>query len=282
MYCTNCGNKLDQQEKYCTYCGTACEKEELETKSINHQNNDSVTIILGVLACIFFWMPVFSIPLAIISIILGINQKKITNKTSTGTILGIISIILTAIATIALILLLVFAVNQVDEFIDDYQKDNIIDNFNEYYNRQNIDDDIKGYSWSVNNESLLYLNSDYTYIWYENDNNDKDNYEKGEFKTFRGEKAVEYIANTLKEFGISEEEQESIFKNKNYNINDYYLLILTSNEIKKSGMESQNITNTKYYCGIYQKEEKRIDFINMSTKEKVIFTRKEKLSNIDV
>ncbi len=281
MYCTNCGSKLEKNEKYCTKCGEPCEKEkEIINQKNPTNNNDNIPIILGIVACILFWIPVFSIPLAIISIVLGIAQRKETHS-SIGIILGIISIILTCMMVAAIIMLMSFATKNADKFIDDFQKDdNIFDDYNEYYNRQKAKDDIKGYSWSVNNDDgVIYLNQDHTYIWYEDDNNKEDNYEKGEYKTYEGKTALDYITNTLKEFGITE---ENFFKNEEDDINDYYLLILTSSEEKKKGEEFKEITNTKYYLGIYRKEEKIIDFINLTTKEKTIFTRKEKLSNIDV
>ena len=108
MYCTNCGNKINKNEKYCTNCGQICNKKNEENidKTLTEPTveNDNIPTILGIIACVFFWIPLISIPLAVTSIIIGINQKKITNKTSTGTILGIVSLILTTIAIITIIL----------------------------------------------------------------------------------------------------------------------------------------------------------------------------------
>ena len=120
MYCVNCGNKCNEGEKYCTQCGSPLEIEE----SSNNTKTDS-SLITGILACLFFSVPIISIPLAVISIIMGANYKKGSGKTSAGLILGIISLILSVLITIVVICFLNFAVKHIDNVIDDYQIDDI-------------------------------------------------------------------------------------------------------------------------------------------------------------
>ncbi len=282
MYCTNCGNKINDSEKYCPYCGEPVLKEE-SIKKETSTNNSNISTILGILSCVFFMVPLVSIPLAIISIVTGINQKKKSNKFVVGILLGIISIILTVVIVSLTVWAFVYAIDNINDTKDnDYQIDDIIDNFNDFYKKQTEKFDIKGYSWLADDNSILYLNSDNTYTWYEKEEISDDNYYKGHFKTYQGEQAIQYIASTLKEFGVTEEEQRRLFQNEFYDIDDYYLIILTCETAKIEGTEKNDVAVESYYYGFYSKIKKRLDLVNMSTANKVGFTQKEKISNIDV
>ena len=282
MYCKNCGKKLNKGEKYCTYCGEALEEEIINepNQTINSSNNTS--LILGIISCIFFWIPFLSIPLAIVSIITGISQKKESNKFSVGIILGIISIILTIIMIFLIIFLFTFAIDHIDDALDDYQIDNIIDNYHDIFNSNQELSDIKGYSWLADDNSVLYLNEDNTYIWYLKDSDHEDNYYQGKVTTYKGEEAIQYIATNLKEFNLTEEEQRKFFEKEEHTINDYYIMILTCEKAKMNGKETDGTTNTAYYYGFYSKENKYLDLTNLSTKAKSGFTLKEKINDIDV
>ena len=228
-------------------------------------------------------VPLVSIPLAIISIVTGINQKKKSNKFVVGILLGIISIILTVVIVSLTVWAFVYAIDNINDTKDnDYQIDDIIDNFNDFYKKQTEKFDIKGYSWLADDNSILYLNSDNTYTWYEKEEISDDNYYKGHFKPYQGEQAIQYIASTLKEFGVTEEEQRRLFQNEFYDIDDYYLIILTCETAKIEGTEKNDVAVESYYYGFYSKIKKRLDLVNMSTANKVGFTQKEKISNIDV
>ena len=103
MYCKDCGNKLNPSDKYCTRCGSNLNNIE-NNNEINNSSfkETNISLVFGITACIFLFIPLFSIPLAITAIILGIiNRKK---QKITGLILGIISIILTIIEFILIII----------------------------------------------------------------------------------------------------------------------------------------------------------------------------------
>lgn len=286
MYCIKCGNELKKEEKYCTNCGTPCEQEEIiennpQTTKTN-TNDTTISIVLGILSCLFFFIPFISIPLAIVSIITGINNQKEEKKFPLVILLGITSIILSILAIALIIFLVAFTADHIEDFDDDYQKDNIIDNHNDYYNRQKASIDIKGYSWLADDNSMLYLNSNYTYEWYEKDVDHEDNYHKGKYTTYQGKEAVKYIAENLKEFGLTEEKQNDFFNEGDYDLNNYYLIVLTCEKLKLKGEEKDGNNNVAYYYGLYDEETKKFNGANMATGTKVSFIRKEQLSNIDV
>ena len=275
MYCVNCGNKCNEGEKYCTYCGSPLEIEE----SSNNTKTDS-SLITGILACLFFSVPIISIPLAVISIIMGANYKKESGKTSAGLILGIISLILSVLITIVVICFLNFAVNHIDNIIDDYQIDDII----EQYRNQDPKEifDIKGHSWKASDNSMLYLNYDETYTWYLNDQEREDNYYVGSFKSYNGKEAIQYIATYLKEFGITEEEQEKLFEGGANHLNNYYVLVLTCEKSKIDGKEQDRVDTKVYYYGFYSKTNNKLELKDINTKKRIDFTLNQKINDIDI
>jgi hypothetical protein len=131
---------------------------------------------------------------------MGANYKKENGKTPAGLILGIISLILSVLITIVVICFLNFAVNHIDNIIDDYQIDDII----EQYRNQDPKEvfDIKGHSWKASDNSMLYLNYDETYTWYLNDQEREDNYYVGSFKSYNGQEAIQYIATYLNQVKV--------------------------------------------------------------------------------
>ena len=280
MYCTKCGNQLNGEEKYCTTCGEATQKEPPIKK--NNTSSDQLPLILGILSCIFCAIPFLSIPLAIVSIITGINQKKETGKFQVSIILGIISIVLTILFTLLIIFFIMFAVDYGKEWMDNFQFDDIIEQYTEDFYQETNTFDIKGYSWLADDESMLYLNTDYTYIWYQRDKNHEDNYYQGNFTFYTGEEAIKYIAEELKEYGFTEEEQRQQFKNNLYKLKDYYIIKLTCEKTKINGQEQEGTNKNAYYYGFYSSSKKRLDLINLETAASAGFTLNEKLNKIDI
>ena len=274
MYCTNCGHELGKDEIYCTNCGFLC-KDSSESSNSNISSSNSsfdLSMIFGILSCVLVWIPVISVPLAVVSLVIGINSRRETKKFSVGIVLGIISLVL----TVLLILLLVFFINVIAtevEFDDDYQKDII-----EYY-REKVND-ISGYSWLGDDGSMLYLYRDFdrVYEWYEKDSNHEDNYHKGTYDVYQGKDALDYINTNLKEFGFDEEKQKEFF-NENRDINDYYLIILTCEKLKANGEESDGDYKKLYYYGTFLDELERFDGVNIYTGKKVSFVKKEYLKS---
>lgn len=287
MYCPNCGNKIKEETTYCTNCGVKLKKEttnhETTQANLSRNNNGNTALILGIIACVTFWLPVLSIPLAIISIITGKNNQKETGKSTVGPILGIISLVLTTIEIIIIVISMIFFVDFVREEIENEAEEYpIIDRYEDYFNDTTESFDIKGYIWQATDNSVLYLNKDNSYTWYQDDTNHNDNFYVGTYEFYTGTDAIDYITYNLKEYGITEEEQRRLFQNGQYNLSDYYLVMLNCTKMIVNGTEQTPQTPIVPYYGFYDSTTKRLSLVNMNTGNKAEFTIKEKLSSIDL
>lgn len=292
MYCSNCGNKLKEKDSYCTNCGIKIEtenqkydqaKQENQTK-VTKNNNGNTSLILGIISCIIFWLPYVSIPLAIISIILGKNYKKETGSKATGSILGMISLILSIIEIILIVVCMLFFIDYTNNQWDweEAIEESIIEKYHNYWDETEESFDIKGYSWIGEDSSVLYLNKDNSYTWYQSDTIHDDNFYTGNYEVYTGIDAINYITDNLKEYGMTEEEQKSIFQNSEYELDDYYLLILNCTKIVINGVEQIPQKPQLIYYGLYDETGKSLALVDINTKKKEIFTLKEKLNSIDL
>lgn len=197
MICDKCGSKIEENCTFCPYCG--CKIEQVKNENTNeeninnteeikvNENNNNInninlmsavdtqsyesiekkSIIFGILGFFFF-------PLSIVALCLGSSYKKKTNKSSSGFVLGLVSIILNVvmilIVTAIIVIAMVFGdVNNSSsgsgdsgERIKDYYENGSNINF------QTIGNDSYGYltvskDWSIystdNNSTLQYADS---------------------------------------------------------------------------------------------------------------------------
>lgn len=278
MYCKNCGNKLNEGESFCTECGTPCRQHETPPPSSQNQPKN-ISLVIGIIACCLCFIPFLSIPLAIVSIIIGKEYKKTTGNKTAGTTLGTISLILSILVIILSILAIVFFINWVEEY---EETDNYQEKIYDYYNQAKESFDIKGYSWTGNDNSVLYLNKDLTYTWYQNDTVHNDNYYSGTYRFYTGDEAIAYITINLEEYGLTREEQEDVIENRGADLEDYYLIILNCEKTVVNGTESSPENNTVYYYGLYEENRQYLDLVNMNTGNIAGFTLNKRISNIDL
>lgn len=142
MKCIYCGANIEKEDNFCNTCGSKIEINNYHniSSSANEKKNSNgtVSLVLGIIACVFFYVPFFSIPLGIVSIVLGVNHKKETGSKTAGTILGIISLILTTIVITLLTLFIVWAVNLETEdnyHNDDYWMENETETKDDFLNK---------------------------------------------------------------------------------------------------------------------------------------------------
>lgn len=284
MYCTNCGKEIEKQSKFCPYCGHTIN---VIAKTKSESNN--LPLILGILACIFILVPLISIPLAIASIMTEVLNKKTEKSFPIGVVLGIISIALT-IGIIILIFLSFTNIvvnkekiinnfkieDKIDDYIDKYK-----DKFNDIYENDILNPEIKGYSWQADDNSIIYLNEDNTYIWYEKEN-DENNYYQGTFKIFNGKTAVDYIDEIIEKYHLDEKVIEEPKEKDEDSLKNYYVITLTCTKEKRDGKENNEINTSVYYYGYYDKTKEKLNFIDITTKKNINFTRKNKINNIDI
>lgn len=295
MYCQNCGKKQENNENFCTNCGTKYRKtenlknisEETQVSSSEKSSSPQVRTtsfpIIGIIALIFFWIPIISIPLAIISIVTGNKYEKETNKKTVGKILGIISLILSIIEIILITCFIFFLISWGDESeVIEELEDEFYKYYDEYFMESEESFDIRGYSWTGTDQSILYLNKDKTYTWYQDDSTKSDNFYSGTYEFYTGNNAIIYITDNLKEYGLTEEEQRGFIQSGGYKLKDYYLIILKCDKVVINGKEQILENNTIYYYGFYKEYQKYLDLVNMGTSNYAGFTLRETLSSIDI
>lgn len=300
MYCTNCGNQLKEGQNYCTHCGNSIQKPNNNTQNdlrnsnmtTNYpgNNNGTISLILGILSILFSSKLIPAIVLAVISIVIGKKYKQETGNNTLGSILSIIGLILSIFITIVTILYTIFMVTELinvdmdidysefQENNDNYNKDDI---FAEEENTQAIFD-LKGYSWIGDDKSILYLNHDESYGWYQDESILDDNYYIGTYDIYVGTDAINYIANSLKEYGITQADQQKIIENSNYSLTEYYLIILNCSTAKINGVEQTPTNPQIYYYGFYDRSKQYLDLTNIITQYQAGLTLKNKLANIDI
>lgn len=135
---------------------------------------------------------------------------------------------------------------------------------------------IAGYSFTATDKSLIYFKSDKTFIWYRNKDNQTDNYYEGTYTVYKGDNALNYISESLTEYGLTKDEQQKIITSRSTTeINakeTYYNINLLNTKIVTNGI-AQTINKSIHYYGFLLKDQKTLDFVNMQTASPVIFVR---------
>lgn len=272
MYCEKCGSKLKDSDIYCPNCGHSKTNGEVKTSS-------NAGLIFGVIAILTLWMPLVSIPCAIVAIVKG-------RKSNTGVvILGVVSLVLSILITLIISALVFFGflfVSNSDDVLDriDSYVDRFGDRFDseEFYDGRDIDDDtsLSGKNFRASDGSLLLLKEDSSYFWYKNNDMDENNYSYGNYEVYNGFKAISYIVRHLKEFDIPYNDKSS-FDDSDYDIDEFYVLILNCNKNIIDGKES-NKENSIYY-GFY--DDGKLKLINVKDSKEINFILSDKKNNGD-
>ena len=129
MYCSNCGNKIDNSNKYCVYCGIKLDKIGLEnTSNIVKKEENGLRIvsivlgILGIIGSVTFIFFVYAFILSVVGLILGICATK-KGRNVLGIVLNSVGLVLSIIMFCLFIYLMFYAgSNDYDDY-DDYYDD---------------------------------------------------------------------------------------------------------------------------------------------------------------
>lgn len=270
VYCTKCGNKVSGDDSFCTHCGF-CLVDNDNVVSCGQKNSDNVAFIMGFLALIFFWVPVVSIPLAVVCISKGkeYNLKEKANSASVK--FGFVSIGL----SIIYIVFIMVAIFLFYFYVDDVKNYNIDETIEEYYYTDQVV--IKGYKWLDSDNFMLYLNQDNSYIWYFDD---KD-FERGTYEVYVGKDAIEYIINNLSDYKFDLDKQLDLFKDNSKMIDNYCLLILNCNNKYVDGKYIFDDNEITPYYGFYDGSNDTLSLINMKNDDSVLLVRNGKVDEID-
>jgi len=256
MYCKNCGEKINNNDKYCGICGTNVYLNNNYQNNNNSKENDNTSLVFGIISMFLFIIPIISIPLAITAIILWLTNRKQQNIT--GFILGIISIILT-ITTYGF---LFWGINKI---IKEELKP-FIENTFEQIKEEQIE--ISGNTFIADDNSIVEFYNNNEYNWYPKEQN---NYNKGTYTVYKGLEAYNYAKSNLVGFN-----------SYRYDINDFYLIIMMPTEIMVEGSIITE-TNTVYYYGEYDSDDKTLELYNHNTGKELNLNIYNNLpSNIDI
>ena len=279
MYCFRCGGAISSNDEFCPHCGERIKvNEEVKTTS-----NSTISMVLGIISCILFWIPFISIPLAVVALVLGIRARKDEHHNFVGIILGVISLVLTIVSIILVILFFRYLISHSNEFIDDMQLDGVIDKYKNYFEDDYEENfELRGNSFTASDGSVLYLNTDNSYIWYLDDDVHDDNYSQGFIRIYEGLDAVEYVVNHLNDFDIGIGDYNNFFKEEKYENDDCYLLVLNCNKVMKNTVESNDVKDVIYYFGYYSYDKKKFNTIHLNNLKRETFSLKKKLGDIDV
>ncbi len=154
------------------------------------------------------------------------------------------------------------------------------------------DDMITGKTFVNEAESMICLNEDGNFIYYQHKDNLEDSYVSGPYEVYRGQEAVDKVA-TMTEYGLTKEELTEILSNdmngytpggsnpmdllggtdkEVYHVcpDTFYALILHKKQLLDGGVTTE-MDATVLYIGYYIPELELLDFTNANTASHIQF-----------
>lgn len=242
-----------------------------------------IALVLGAISLVMSWTLIIGIICGILGIVLGIIDLVKKNKIACPIIGIVLSTIGIATALVIFTVVSVFVKDNKEIIIDELDKkasqiQNIETKDKKTSKIQNKEsnDEISNNSFvNLSENSLLDLKSNGTYIYYKSQYDLSDNFKEGTYQVYKGEKAVEYIANELKEYGLTEEVQREILTtSSDCSIENYYCLILISDMFIIDGEYTEGSHEKIPYVGFYSKSTGELGLTNLSTAAYVYFVKK--------
>lgn len=124
---------------------------------------------------------------------------------------------------------------------------------------------VEGAKWQAEDGSLLVLNDDGTFIWYQDGGNRDDDYYTGSYQIYFGKKAINYIAEELSQYGLDKEAQEEMIGHGKARAKTKYLcLVLDQKEYILNGRNTLKQSETRPFYGFLTKDDTYFDLIDMT------------------
>lgn len=102
MFCSNCGNKIENGSNFCRVCGNVYYNQTVGDK------NKETSFIMGIIALVGkLFLPFFNIVFAIIAIYYVNLYKKQTGLNCSGKVIGIVSLALSGLFLVVLLILII-------------------------------------------------------------------------------------------------------------------------------------------------------------------------------
>lgn len=235
-----------------------------------------LSLLFGIISIIFSFITAgICMVFGIVSIITGIIALVKKDKIA----IPIIGIVMSIISFfIAIIIVMIPIISLVTSFSSDMERDN---NYDTYYSKSIINgnsknkDEISGYSYiEKQDNSLLDLKSDGTFLYYKDKDDKTDNYYEGTYVVYQGEDAIKYIANDLETYGLTEEEQKDLIRrNEEYKEENYYCLVLKNNKCIMNGKNTLTSTIETPYYGFFFEQIDTLMIVNMKSANIYNFVR---------
>lgn len=132
-------------------------------------------------------------------------------------------------------------------------------------------DYLTGNSWQGTDGSLIELETDGTYKFYNSASDKTNNYYSGNFEVFNGQDAIDYL---VTEYGFTEEGQRTVMQK--YQVEDpyYYVLVLNHDECIVNGKNILTEPAMVEYFGYYSKFDGHLDFTSLKTMGQMDFYKK--------
>ncbi len=137
---------------------------------------------------------------------------------------------------------------------------------------------IYSHEWqTTGDKSLLVCEKNGDFKYYQSAEDMTDNYFDGTYEFYVGADAVDYITSDLKEYDVTEDELEEIFKNnEEYNEENFIILVLNNESCIMDGEEQIDSAYKTPYFGFYLEDDEDLylDLANMNSSNYITFVTK--------
>lgn len=110
--------------------------------------------------------------------------------------------------------------------------------------------------------------------WYQNPDDHSDNYYSGEYEVYRGEEAIEYITEELREYGVTKSELKSLFNRSDlYDESTFVVFDIRYDKFVVSGEQRDIERPLVPWFGFVLEDDTYLDVANMNTSTYYKFTK---------
>lgn len=163
MYCTKCGNKIKEGNKFCTKCGVSLNKDEIR-KSDTKEKADGkavASLVIGLISLLLsFSLSIIVFPLELIGLIIGILSKTKCSEKTGGIVINIISMIVSFISFVIIIVLIII-IGVFSDRAKDVELDNVDGDVNYTWNCKVLEESEYAITFSINTYYGSYVWSKY-------------------------------------------------------------------------------------------------------------------------